>query len=212
MKLNSERVKNKNFKDLNGKPLFKWVLDSLCKVQEIDLVVINTDAKEKLESEGIRDSDRILIRERKKSLCGDFTSMNLIIQDDIESIPSQDYLMTHTTNPFISSETISNAFNAYKGLTNDYDSLFSVNKIQTRFYSKDCVPINHNPNELSRTQDLEPWFEENSCLYFFNQVSFRNTKARIGKSPQMYVTPTLESIDIDNLSDWIIADALAKNI
>ena len=46
----------------------------------------------------------------------------------------------------------------------DADSLFTVNKIQTRFYRADTSPVNHDPDNLIQTQDLEPWFEENSCL------------------------------------------------
>ena len=44
MKANSERVKGKNFRELAGKPLFKWILDELLAVPAIDKVVINTDA------------------------------------------------------------------------------------------------------------------------------------------------------------------------
>ena len=44
MKANSERVKGKNFKSFCGKPLFKWVLDTLLSCNDIELIVINTDA------------------------------------------------------------------------------------------------------------------------------------------------------------------------
>ena len=46
MKANSTRVPGKNFLNFCGKPLFRWVLDSLLEVPEIDTIVINTDAKE----------------------------------------------------------------------------------------------------------------------------------------------------------------------
>ena len=48
MKAHSERVPNKNFRDFCGKPLFRWVLDTLLSAVAIDQVVINTDAREKL--------------------------------------------------------------------------------------------------------------------------------------------------------------------
>jgi len=44
------------------------------------------------------------------------------------------------------------------------DSLFTVNKIQTRFYRANMEAINHDPSNLIRTQDLEEWYEENSNL------------------------------------------------
>ena len=35
MKANSERVKGKNFKDFNGKPLFQWTLDTFLQSKKL---------------------------------------------------------------------------------------------------------------------------------------------------------------------------------
>lgn len=212
LKANSERVKGKNFKLLAGRPLFQWILDALLDNEDIDKVVINTDAKTVLIDNGLMESDRVMIRERKPELCGDFVSMNLILADDIAAVPSDSYLMTHTTNPLLTASTIRSALNKYHNKLDTHDSLFTVNKVQTRFYREDMSPVNHDPKNLIRTQDLEPWYEENSCLYIFSSNSFSYTNARIGKMPQMYVTPALESIDIDEPEDWEIASALAERI
>lgn len=209
MKANSERVKGKNFRELAGKPLFKWMLDALLEVEEIDLVVINTDAGDILKANGLDETDRILIRDRKAEICGDFVSMNLILADDIQAVPADQYIMTHTTNPLISSKTIRRGLSQLAD-NPDKDSLFTVNKIQTRFYREDGSPVNHNPDNLIRTQDLEPWFEENSCLYYFTAESFAKTNARIGEKPMMMVTPPLESLDIDEPHDWEMVSALAS--
>lgn len=209
MKANSERVKGKNFKPLAGKPLFSWILDTLLSVDDIDLVVINTDAREILLANGLEESDRVKIRDRKAELQGDFVSMNLILEDDIQAIPADVYLMTHTTNPLLKKETIEQAIVALKD-NRDADSLFTVNKIQTRFYREDMSAVNHDPDNLIRTQDLEPWFEENSCLYAFTAESFKKTNARIGEKPIMHITSKIESVDIDEPEDWMMAEALAR--
>jgi len=212
MKANSERVKGKNFKDLAGKPLFQWILDALLEIKEIDQVVINTDAKQILIDNGLIESNRVIIRERKPELCGDLVSMNLILADDITNVPADTYIMTHTTNPLIKSQTIKKALEQYHSNLINHDSLFTVNKIQTRFYHEDMTPVNHDPDNLIRTQDLEPWFEENSCLFIFSAKSFSTTNARIGKKPMMYITPSLESVDIDEPEDWEMACALAERL
>ena len=208
MKANSERVKGKNFRELAGKPLFKWILDSLLAVDEIDQVVINTDARHILAENGLVESERVVIRDRKPELCGDMVSMNLILADDIQAVDADTYLMTHTTNPLITSATIRAGLNKLTDNPNK-DSLFTVNKIQTRFYREDCSAVNHDPDNLLRTQDLEPWYEENSCLFYFTKESFMATQARIGKQPLMMVTPPLESLDIDEPHDWEMVAALA---
>ena len=212
MKANSERVKGKNFKKFIDKPLFKWILDTLLSVSLIDKVVINTDARIILEENNLFENDRIIIRDRKLDLIGDFVSMNEIIKDDINNIDSNLYLMTHTTNPFLSKSTINNSILTYYKLfkNNEIDSLFTVDKIQNRLYQFDGTPINHDPENLIRTQDLIPWYQENSNLYLFSKNSFNSTKARIGLKPFLYVTPKFESIDIDDENDWNFAEIVAQ--
>jgi CMP-N-acetylneuraminic acid synthetase len=207
MKAHSSRVPGKNFRDFRGKPLFRWILDTLLEIEEIDQVVINTDARSLLDQLGLPKSDRILIRDRKPGICGDDVSMNLVIQDDVQNIPADLYLMTHTTNPLLSSVTIRKALTFFydKCALCEADSLFSVNKVQTRFYKADASPVNHDPANLIPTQDLEPWFEENSSLYVFTADSFNQTKARIGSKPVLFETPSLESLDIDTPGDWDLA-------
>ena len=87
--------------------------------------------------------------------------------------------------------------------------MFTVNKYQTRFYKEDATPINHDPENLIRTQDLDPWYEENSNLYIFSKESFEKSHARIGPNPILFETPTTESQDIDNNIDWRIAEIMA---
>jgi len=215
MKANSERVKGKNFKDFNGKPLFQWMLNTLLEIKEIDQVIINTDARDILAENDLIETDRIVIRDRKKDICGDTVSMNAVIEDDVKNINADIYLMTHTTNPLLTAKTVRGALKAFQAKRNKVgksivDSLFTVDKIQSRFYKENCTPVNHDPDNLLRTQDLEPWFEENSNLYIFTKEAFDKTNARIGKSPMMFETPKFESIDIDTKDDWLLAKKMIK--
>ena len=212
MKANSERVKGKNFRQFVGKPLFRWMLDTLESVKEIDRIVINTDARQILEDNGLIEEGRIIIRDRKAEICGDFVSMNVIINDDIQNIDSDIYLMTHTTNPLLSEKSIKSAIFQFKQAleSGEADSLFSVNKIQERFYDQSVKPLNHDPDNLIRTQDLNPWFQENSNMYLFTKESFLTTNARIGKRPMIFETPRYESTDIDTPDDWDLAEVMIE--
>ncbi len=212
MKANSVRVKGKNFREFCGKPLFRWILDTLLSVPEIDRVVINTDARHILAENGLVDTPRITIRDRKPEICGDHVSMNLVLADDLAHVPADIYLMTHTTNPLMSADTVRKALAAFRAAqaSGQADSLFTVDKVQTRFYRADGSPVNHDPDNLIPTQNLEPWFEENSNLYIFTADSFAKTRARIGKQPMMYEGPYFESIDIDTPADWDFAVVAAR--
>ena len=212
MKAHSSRVPGKNFRKIAGKPLFRWILDELLKSEFVDEVIINTDARGIIVEAGLPQSDKpINIRDRAPELCGDDVSMNRIIEDDLSHSDADAYIMTHTTNPAITSQTVDAAFHTYReGLTTGNDSLFGVNRFQTRFYRADGTPVNHDPDNLIPTQDLEPWFEENSCLYLFSKNSFAATHARIGRTPVLFETPPLESCDIDEPHDWELAEIILK--
>ena len=210
LKDNSQRIKGKNFKNMAGKPLFSWILDTLLKIDTIDYVLINTDARKTLKENGLNESDRVKIKDRPDAIKGDDVSMNLIIENDLSTDDADLYLMTHTTNPLLSTETIMSAIEMYDSSPNN-DSLFTVNKIQTRFYDGEVNPINHDPDNLIQTQDLPIWYEENSCLYLFTKDSFSANSARIGSSPLMHPISKSESCDIDESDDWDIAEAILEH-
>ena len=67
--------------------------------------------------------------------------MNLVIDDDVRAIPAATFLMTHTTNPLLTTGTILKSISFYyKSLSLGHaDSVFSVNKVQSRFYSADMT-------------------------------------------------------------------------
>jgi CMP-N-acetylneuraminic acid synthetase len=211
MKGHSERVPNKNFRTFNGKPLYRWILDALLGLDEVAEVVINTDARAIFESQGVGGLPRVRLRDRKPELCGDFVSMNKVLADDVANVPADIYLMTHSTNPLLLPGTLRKAIGHYRAAVaaGTADSLFAVNRFQTRFYDGSGRPINHDPANLIRTQDLEPWYEENSNLYIFSAESFAQSGARIGARPEMFVTPRAESLDIDDEEGWRMAEAVA---
>jgi CMP-N-acetylneuraminic acid synthetase len=211
MKANSERIPNKNFKTISGKPLFAWMLEVLCNLDIVDRVIINTDANTDL-FRGYLENSKTILRKRSLDLCGDLVSMNKIIEDDISSDKNNIFLMTHTTNPLISTETFKKAIEIFNKRDKSlFDSLYSTTKFQGRFYYEGSVAINHNPDELLRTQDLPPVYLENSCLYLFERDTFLQTKTRIGKKPILFVTPQLESVDIDTEDDWLVASLLLSH-
>ncbi len=209
MKGNSERVPNKNMRDFDGAPLYHAVMKSLLASKYIDQVVINTDSEIISKDAKEHFGDRVIIVDRPLEIQGDFVSMNDIIAYDINRLDGEVFLQTHSTNPLLRAETIDRAIEKYMNGAGEYDSVFGVTKVQTRFYSKDAQPVNHNPEELLRTQDLEPLYEENSNFYIFSKESFRNSgEKRIGLKPQIFEVNKLEAVDIDEPEDFKLAELL----
>jgi CMP-N-acetylneuraminic acid synthetase len=208
MKEHSERVPNKNLRPMYGKPLFFHVAEALNQCEWIDNIIINTDS-EKTADLAQQAFSKAIIHWRPEAICGDMVSMNTVIANDLERHDGEHYLQTHSTNPLLTTQTINRAIEEYFANLKAHDSLFSVTRLQTRLYWESGKPVNHDPGQLLRTQNLPLLFEENSNIYLFSKVSFQNAgENRIGRTPLMFVMEPLEAQDIDEESDFIMAEAL----
>ena len=111
---------------------------------------------------------------------GKSTFLNMIMNQQFSdchrkrttTMPQIYYELTKHEYDNVNSKTINDAIQAYFSGLKQYDSVFSVTKTQTRFYDKNANPLNHNPQELIRTQDLESLYEENSNFYIFSKESY----------------------------------------
>jgi CMP-N-acetylneuraminic acid synthetase len=210
MKGHSERVPNKNIRPFADQPLFHWIAETLEACACIESIVIDTDS-ESIAEDARKHFSKVQIIMRPKDLQGDFIPMNDIIGYDLKVTDGEHYLQTHSTNPLLTTGTVEAAINKYFKLLGDYDSLFSVTRLQTRLYSDLGEPLNHNPAELLRTQDLHPIFEENSNFYIFSKQSFYSAgNNRIGLKPKMVEIDKIEAMDIDEEVDFLLSEFIYK--
>lgn len=208
MKGHSERVPNKNMRLFLGKPLYHRVAAVLEACGCIESIVINTDSA-LIAEDAQKHFSKVKIVDRPENLHGDFVPMNDIIEYDLGMTDGAHYLQTHSTNPLLLGATVEAAVKQYFESLPDYDSLFTVTRLQTRLYWKSGQAVNHNPEELLRTQDLPPVFEENSNLFLFSKTSFTAAgNKRIGLKPSMFPMDKLEAVDIDEEIDFRLAEIL----
>jgi CMP-N-acetylneuraminic acid synthetase len=210
MKHHSQRVPEKNFRDLRGKPLYHHILSTLTQVSEIEGIYVDTDSPF-IKSGLKKDFPGIQVIDRPDHLTADETPMNRIIAHDLSVVEADYYLQTHTTNPLLKANTISRAIKVFLENIKEFDSLFSVTRLQTRLYDSEGNAVNHNPAELIQTQDLPPLFEENSSLYLFSKNSLEKNGHRIGNSRYLFEIDSDEAWDIDTLFDFNIVDYLMNN-
>jgi len=209
MRHHSQRVPGKNYRDLAGKPLYQHIIETLMAVPEVNEIVVDTDSNPVMN--GLRQNfPQVKIIDRPEHLRADDVPMNEILIHDTGQYPADFYLQTHSTNPLLKAETISDAIQAFNNNYPKLDSLFSVTRWQSRFYDKDGNAVNHNPRELIQTQDLPPMYEENSCIYIFTRENLIARRHRISDHPLMYEIPRLEAVDIDTEPDFQIANILMQ--
>lgn len=202
MKLNNTRLPQKNTKSFkNGKPLCWYILNTLLKCQSIDEVFVycSNDQICSYLPEGVR----YLKRSEKLDL--DSTKMNEVLMAFAEEINADIYVMTHATAPFVKPESFEKGIEAVK--SGQSDSAFAVKKMQD-FIWKNNKPFNYDLNQIPRTQDLEPLYVETSGFYIYKNEIITKLGRRIGKRPCLIEVGEVESCDIDEYEDFMIADAI----
>jgi len=206
LKGHSARLPGKNLRPFGGQPLCHTIIHTLQAAETVGTIYVDTDSDEIAAS--VTPLDRVVVAKRKPHLEGDDTSVNLLIKDWLVDHPSVAVgLQTHATNPLLRSETVDAAVRA---LLADpaKSSLFTVTRHQARFYLRDLTPVNHNPDELLKTQDLPPLLEENSNLYIFTRDGFFERETRITPDPMLWEMDPLEAVDIDEEHDFRLAETL----
>lgn len=207
MKAHSERVPNKNVRVLAGKPLFHWILEALNSAEFVDEIVVNTDS-ERIARE-VESLFGATVLWRPDHLLGDMVGIQPLLEWDLEHTTGDLYLQTHSTNPLLKATTIDSLIADFTS-QHDHDSLFTVTPLHTRLYTADGVPLNHDPDNMLRTQDLEPVLEENSCAYVFRRETFYRTGHRLGSRPMMWRMDPMEAVDIDEEVDFGYAEVLMQ--
>jgi CMP-N-acetylneuraminic acid synthetase len=207
MRHQSIRVPEKNYRALAGKPLYSYIINTLLDCPEISQVVVDTDSPV-VKAGLLENFPQVKIIDRPDHLCADTIPMNEILLHDCSMVRADLYLQTHSTNPLLKTTTVSDAIQTLLARLEQNDSLFTVTRVQTRLWDASGQPLNHNPGELIRTQDLPPVFEENSCIYLFNGEILAERRNRLGYKPLMYEINADEAWDIDEILDFEIVESL----
>lgn len=202
IKLNNERLQNKNIKSFeNGNPLIEYILDTLINTSGIDEIYVycsSTQIKKYL-------PNNVKFLKRSSNLDKSTTSMNEILRSFSEQVNSDIYVLSHATSPFIKSESIFKGIEKVK--SGMYDSALTVEKLQ-EFIWKNGKSFNYNPSNIPRTQDLEVLYKETSGAYIFNKDLLVKYNRRVGYKPYLIEVSKVEAIDIDEAEDFYIANAI----
>ncbi len=210
MKIESERVPRKNLRQVGGKPLFCWIFKVLSQSQYIERIVLNTDSELIAREVTSRFDVRVHMRpDHLLRITSD--EANQIMAHDLSLDDGGHFLQTHSTNPLVTLETLDRAIDVFfqEAVPSGYDSLFTVTAHRKRFFFADGRPVNHDPSDLRKTQELDLLLEENSCIYLFSRESFvANGMNRIGKRPFLLEIPAGEALDIDTEDDLALAEKI----
>ena len=203
VKQNSQRVPRKNFRDFQGKPLWENTVD---KLKGFD-VFIDTDSDSIFK--GCNGKDWVTCFHRRRHLIGDQVSVVDLLKNFVDQFSiNEPICQIHVTSPFLNPDHIKFALDKINN--EGYDSVFSSDVVQNRFWRKESYgycPVNHNPMKLEQTQDLPVYYMENSYLYAFipKVLEYNN---RIGYNPYIMEIGFPYNLDIDTEEDWKLVNVI----
>jgi len=214
IKKKSQRIKNKNFIKIGSKQLWKHLVLEL----KGEKVFIDTDSDKIIKECSryfpwvvaySREKKHIEFEERKTNspvLLMIENFLNKYVKSNNEII-----ITTHVTSPFIKLGTIKEAAKKLK----TYDSVAAVTKYYNFAWLKNkhnkLIPINFNPKEVNKTQNLNPIVMSNGAFFIFRKKTFIKFKNRIGKNPFYYELSFPESIEIDDEEDLYLARNICRS-
>ncbi len=208
----SKGVPKKNIREVNGKPLMNWTIESAKKSGVFESIWISSDSDEILEVG--RKAEVNTIR-RPEELSGDeVLSVDSLYWavEQIEELKQNkyDYVVELPVVCPLRNEThIKEAVE--KLITTGADSVISVTQMtdkhpvrMKRITDDDLIEdfcSEYPEGDAGRRQDLEPCYIRNGGIYSMKRNTLMNEKTRHGKISRPYVMEDKYSVNIDNEMD-----------
>jgi len=211
----SKGVPGKNIKELNGKPLIQYTIDSARKVFKDKAIYVSTDSnKIKLtcEKKGL-----YIPFLRPSKLATDNSSTQDVLLHALEFFKKENgyepivVILLQPTSPFRTSEHIKEAIQLY---TNEIDMVVSVKKTSSNpYYVLFEEDVNSFLNKskkgnFTRRQDCPKVWELNGAIYIINTNSLKSMAMSEFTKVKKYEMDELSSHDIDTILDWEIANVI----
>ncbi len=203
IKLNNQRAPGKNTRCFDdGTALITLFLQTLVSVKGFDEIYVFCS------QERIKDYlvPGVKYLKRPEYLDTQEATPQDIMKEFIGMVDSDIYAVCHCTSPFVKKEHFEECIEAVK--SGNFDSSFTAEKIQHLLWSKENSPLNFDPQNVPRTQDLDPIYNEVSAAYVFHKSVFEKYRRRIGINPHITVVSGIECVDIDYPEDFLIANAI----
>jgi CMP-N-acetylneuraminic acid synthetase len=199
----SERVKHKNLRLLNGESLLARKVHILQQCSQVKHIIVNSDSDEMLRVARRLGAEPVA---REPHFALGTTPMNDVIHHVMENSPDGDIYWAQVTSPLLSPETIDTAISAYFAKLNEgYDSLASVQRFAVYLW-KDGKPVNYTLDRHPNSQSLDPYFAMTFGILLIDKAVALRRRYYIGERPYLFEVNPIEAIDIDTEYDLLLAD------
>ena len=207
----SKRIPRKNIKDFLGKPIIAYSISAALEAGIFDEIMVSTDDSE------IADVSRKYGAKipfmRSDFASSDYASTRDVLLEVLNEYEKlgrtfEYFSCIYPTAPFVTPEKLKDAFSLLKD--SNADEITPVIQFsyppQRAFVVRNGGLVYQYPEyESSRSQDLEPIYHDCGQFYFYRADIYRRLEKGTGKRLPL-IMPEEETQDIDNFSDWAIAE------
>lgn len=208
----SKRIPRKNIKEFCGKPILAYSIEAARTSGLFDTVMVSTDDREIAELARKYGAEVPFFRSERTA--GDFATTNDVLLEVLEEYEKRGErydlgCCIYPTAPFVTAAKLKDALGRLEG--SGADTLipvvaFSYPPQRAMVVREDRLVFEYPRYLDSRSQDLEPHYHDVGQFYLFYTEAFRrNGKLMVGNILP-YVVSEMEVQDIDNQTDWEIAE------
>lgn len=212
----SKRIPRKNIKDFCGRPILAYSIEAALNSGEFDTVMVSTDDEE---IAGIAVSCGAEVPFfRSEETSNDHATTVDVLREVLgtyegKGIHYEYACCIYPTAPFVTGERLKEAMEQLENTA--ADSLVPVVAYsfppQRAFVIREQKVAYQYPEFAAmRSQDLETIYHDCGQFYLFRTEMLKKQNTLIGKNTIPYVMPETEVQDIDNESDWMLAEMKYK--
>ena len=212
----SKRIPRKNIKDFLGKPIIAYSIETALKSGLFTEVMVSTDDDE-IAAIAIKHGAKVPFM-RAASTADDFSTIENVIEEVLINykelgVSFTNFCCLFSTAPLLSVNKFNEGFKMFNN--SSYDSLFPVLRfsypIQRALRSINGRVVMREIEHIhTRSQDLEPMFHDAGLFYWMKTDKFFKTLEIFCDNSGMIELNEIEVQDIDNQSDWEIAEIKYK--
>lgn len=201
----SQGIPRKNVREICGRPLIAWVLESALESEVFDEVWVSTDDDE-IETVALASGARV--HRRDPATATSEASTESVVFDFLKTHDPTRVCIVQATSPLTTAEHFRDAYSLMR--RDDCDSLVTVTRQHIFLWSAEGEPLNYEPANRPRRQEWSGELVENGAFYFTKVSALKETGHRLGGKCQVYEMPRHCSVDLDEPSDLITCEALIR--
>lgn len=204
----SQRVPRKNVRAFAGTTLLDLKLEVLKGISRVDDVIVSTDCEECM---GIARTHGVRVQQRDDYHAGSTVTNDIHWRHIAESTPGEVVFMTQVTSPFVRRSTHVDAIDRYLDSLDTFDSLNSVTP-EKKFLWQDGAPLNYDVDKTPKSQDLPDIVSLNFAITLIARELMIARGNVVGARPQFITLDKTEAIDIDDMTDFAVAEAMFREL